>query len=109
MSQLEVWRSQLGEGAVAWASAGRHAVEPGRWVALSGVPSTHVNAALCWTSELESLSDTLSDIAKIGAKAVVMLTGPALASAQVLVDKRVGVHRCLAPHASSRLSHPAGS
>lgn len=66
MSQLEVWRTQPGQGAAAWASAGRHAVEPGRWVALSGVPSTHVNAVLCWTNELEALAITLGGLRRLG-------------------------------------------
>jgi GNAT superfamily N-acetyltransferase len=79
------WRAKVGASAAVWSSGGLHLVEEGRWVALSGAKSTHGNAIFCSDDDLETVSRSLADVAALGAKSVIMLGGPALGSAHVLV------------------------
>jgi GNAT superfamily N-acetyltransferase len=85
MHEVAVWRSQLGEGAGFWSERGLHTVNPERWVALSGIPSTQLNVIACFSDELDVVRRSLIDITDLGAMGVIMLAGPALASAHVLV------------------------
>jgi phosphopantetheine--protein transferase-like protein len=84
---LDTWRAELGTGAGVWSASGRHVVEDGRFVALSGGPTVSVNTVVCWGGPLPDLIHTsIDDIIQSGCPSVLMLAGAALGWSQVLAD-----------------------
>ena len=75
-----------------WAGGGRHEVTPERWLTLSGCPSTDFNVILCYGDERGDwgplLAESLDDVKAAKVPSVVMVTGAALGSVQVLIDAK---------------------
>ena len=91
-NRVASWRQQLGASTELWAGAGRHEVNDQRWLTLSGSPSIDYNVVLCygdgpgdWGS---LLSESLADVKAATVPSVVMVTGAALGSVQVLIDAK---------------------
>jgi ribosomal protein S18 acetylase RimI-like enzyme len=81
------WRAQFGMSASLWSSGGRHAVEDGRWVALSGADNPDLNIILCFGGDLPGvIQQSLTDVAEIGAPSIIMVAAEALGWVQVLAD-----------------------
>lgn len=86
--RIDAWRADFGATAGVWSGTGRHAVEDGRWLALSGASSPAFNVALCWAGgSAGGVGDTRADLVAFGRPAVLMLAGEALGWAQVMADE----------------------
>ena len=87
---LPAIRRWIGESTALWAGGGRHEVEAGRWLTLSGARSTDYNVAACHDAGPSGPGDlferSLADVKEAGAPAVVMAAGVALGAVQVLAD-----------------------
>ncbi|MGD0196628.1 MAG: hypothetical protein ABSC56_01795 [Solirubrobacteraceae bacterium] len=80
-------RSLVGQGAALWAGPDGVTVSPRRWIALSGAPSADYNVAVCHGMDASpEIEASLREIGEVGAPAVIMLAGAALADAQLLAD-----------------------
>jgi GNAT superfamily N-acetyltransferase len=87
VSDVAGWREQVGRSTVLWQDTGRHHVEPGRWLTLSGAPSTDYNVVVCSDDDAGgAFQRSLDDVRAARAPSVIMATGKALGSVQVLVD-----------------------
>jgi GNAT superfamily N-acetyltransferase len=90
--QIGAWRQHLGASTALWAGTGRHEVTEQRWVTLSGWPGTDFNVILCYGDQAGDwgplLTESLADIKAAKVPSVVMVTGPALGSVQVLIDAK---------------------
>lgn len=90
--QIAAWRQHLGGSTALWAGAGRHEVTEQRWLTLSGCPSTDFNVILCYGDSRGDwgplLTESLADVAAASVPSVIMVTGPALGSVQVLIDAK---------------------
>jgi len=83
----ELWQV-LGRAARIWTADGVLRVEDDHWTAFSGQRSVSYNLACCRSSELEVLVDgCLEPTLALGKPAIIMLTGPGLATAQRLVEQ----------------------
>jgi GNAT superfamily N-acetyltransferase len=78
-------RRVMGASCRLWVGDGTHIVEDDWWVSLSGVGGVDYNI-VCWQGADPPIRDGLELIRKGGVPAVQMLAGPALASAQTLVE-----------------------
>ena len=91
-NRVASWRQQLGASTALWAGAGRHEVNDQRWLTLSGSPSIDYNVVLCYGDGLGDwgslLSESLADVKAATVPSVVMVTGAALGSVQVLIDAK---------------------
>jgi GNAT superfamily N-acetyltransferase len=90
--QIADWRQHLGASTALWAGTGRHEVTEQRWLTLSGFPSTDFNVILCYGDSRGDwgslLTESLADVKAAKVPSVVMVTGPALGSVQVLIDAK---------------------
>lgn len=90
--RVAVWRQHLGGSTALWAGHGRHEVTERRWLTLSGCPGTDFNVILCYGDGRgdwgQLLTDSLADVAAAKVPSVIMVTGPALGSVQVLIDAK---------------------
>ncbi len=90
--QIAAWRQHLGASTALWSGAGRHEVTEQRWLTLSGWPSTDFNVILCYGDGRGDwgslLTESLADVKAAKVPSVVMVTGPALGSVQVLIDAK---------------------
>ena len=90
--QIGAWRQDLGSSTALWAGAGRHEVTEQRWLTLSGCPSTDFNVILCYGDSRGDwgplLTESLADVQAAKVPSVVMVTGAALGSVQVLIDAK---------------------
>ncbi|MCW2498692.1 MAG: hypothetical protein JWN87_368 [Frankiales bacterium] len=76
------WRSAMGHGASVLAVVGGHAqVEPGWFVALSGLPDPDANLALVHHDDPAALAAVLREVERVGAPAAVILAGDGTALA----------------------------
>jgi GNAT superfamily N-acetyltransferase len=89
---VATWRQHLGASTALWAGSGRHEVTEQRWLTLSGCPSTDFNVILCYGDQRGDwgplLTESLADVKLANVPSVIMVTGVALGSVQVLIDAK---------------------
>lgn len=77
----------FGRSTTLWVGDGYHHVGDDWWISLAGTSSVLSNVACCWSGRDDVLKDEcLRPLLDLGAPGVIMLAGPGLARAQVLVD-----------------------
>ena len=76
----------LGKSAALWSSHGEHQVESGWWKAMSGVRSVDYNVLVCHGGDPSLVQKSLDTVAAANCPSMIMLAGPGLAGAQILID-----------------------